>query len=246
MKLIETLTSEQKLQLLSGNVVGIFPSMVLSTDVFYDALYDMCLGYYMSRSGEKTISPAYTKIINLIKENQASSNTAEELIGKLVRGKFLDKWKRIYSALVSEEYNALNNYDFTSHREGNNTDTTEYDTAVVDDGKVGIKEVVSRTSNDINKVYGFNSTEPVGDTSFNEDGTQTTEGKADDNTTHNTSTKTGTDTKTFGLDETISKSGREGSGADLIEKEIKLRIRNTFFDIVYSDIDSIATLQIYI
>ena len=33
---------------------------------------------------------------------------------------------------------------------------------------------------------------------------------------------------------------------DLIQKELDLRNKNLFFDIVYADIDSVATLQIYI
>lgn len=342
MKLRETLTKQQTIDLLSGNVVGIFPSMILSEDAFYGKLYELCLGYYTARSGEKTISMTYERFISLIKENPEINKSPEELIGALIRGKFLDKWNRVYDVLITSQYDALNNrestedktgnnqnkdthnttkakegnntdvmtydtengrkgtntdvmtYDTESGKQGTNTDTTTFDTNVEDNGKTGTSETTTRNVTDENNVYGFNSSSAVGDTNSTETTSETIVGEADKNTSHNLQTKTGTESKEFDIDETITKtgteskeigidetvkktgtdsraigisesethtgtdttditiseklvkSGRDGSGAELITEELNLRNTQLFFDIIYADIDSIATLQIYI
>lgn len=278
MKLVETLTKQQTIDLLSGNVVGIFPSMILSEDAFYGKLYELCLGYYTARSGEKTISMTYERFISFIKENPEIDKSPEELIGALIRGKFLDKWNRVYDVLITSQYDALNNREITEDKTGNNqnkdthnttkakqgtnSDITTYDTNVEDNGKTSMSETTTRNVEDANDVYGFNSSTPVGDSYSNETTSETVVGEADKNTTHNIQTKTGTENKQFGIDEsethtgtdttdiTISeklvRSGRDGSGAELITEELNLRNTQLFFDIIYADIDSIATLQIYI
>ena len=263
----------------NGEVVGIFPSMILSNDKFYSKLYDLCFGYYMQRSGEKTISLTYDRLLQLVNEKiYTTTETAESLIGKLIRGKFIEKWNRVYDVLISEQYNALQNQDFTEQKTGNNqnidtynstkakqgtnTDTTTYDTNVEDNGKRGTSETTTRSAEDYNNVYGFNSTSPVGDTLLNETTSETIVGEADKNTSHNIQTKTGTEAKQFGInesenhtgtdttdisiDENVNRSGRNVSGAELINEELNLRNTQLFFDIIYSDIDSIATLKIYI
>lgn len=279
MKLRETLTTGQIIKMFKGEVVGIFPSMILSNDKFYSKLYDLCFGYYMQRSGEKTISLTYERLLQLVSEKiYTTTETAENLIGKLIRGKFIEKWNRVYDVLISEQYNALQNHDFTEQKTGNNqnidtynstkakqgtnTDTTTYDTNVEDNGKRGTSETTTRSAEDYNNVYGFNSTSPVGDTISNETTSETIVGEADKNTSHNIQTKKGTEAKQFGInesenhtgtdttdisiDENLNRSGRNVSGAELINEELNLRNTQLFFDIIYSDIDSIATLKIYI
>ena len=278
MKLRETLTRQQTIDLISGNVVGIFPSMILSEDAFYSKLYELCLGYYTERSGEKTISITYERFITFINDNPEINKTPEELIGDLIRGKFLDKWNRVYDVLITSQYDALNNresveektgnnqnkdtHNTTKSKQGTNSDITTFDTNVEDNGKTGTNETTTRNVEDANDVYGFNSSSPVGDTYSNEITSETIIGDADKNTSHNIRTKTGTENKQFGINESenhtgtdttditinenIIKRGRDGSGAELITEELNLRNTQLFFDIIYSDIDSIATIQIYI
>lgn len=278
MKLFETLTHGQIIKMFNGEVVGFFPYMILSNDKFYSKLYDLCFGYYMQRSGEKTISLTYERLLQLANEKYTLTETAESLIGKLIRGKFIEKWNRVYDVLISEQYNALQNQDFTEKKTGNNknvdtynstkakqgtnTDTTTYDTNVEDNGNTGTSETTTRSVEDSNDVYGFNSSTPVGDTISNETTSETIVGEADKNTSHNIQTKTGTEAKQFGInesenhtgtdttdisiDENVNRSGRNVSGAELINEELNLRNTQLFFDIIYSDIDSIATLKIYI
>lgn len=302
MKLIDTLSTKDKIDLLNGTVVGIFPTMVLSTDAFYNKLYELCLGYYMQRSGAKTISLTYNRFIEFVNEHggyepfassdadnfatvngaevyvKKDADTPESFMGKLIRGKFLEKWNRIYEVLISEQYNALLNresedkrtasnqnkdtHDTTIGKTGTNTDTTTFDTNVEDNGNTGTHEKTTRSVDNTNDIYGFNSTSPVGDSVSNEAVDETIVGDKELNTNHNLQTKTGTESKVFGIaesethtgtdttditiDESVIKTGRYGVGADLVTKELNLRNTQIFFDIIYADIDSIATLQIYI
>lgn len=246
MKLIDSLNSQQKVEILSGQVVGFFPYMVLSQDAFYEHLYELCLGYYFQRSGEKQISVTYEKFKMLTEENSNITKSAEQLLGELIRGKFIDKWTRLYNSLVTEKYNVLLSNEITKTKEANNSDNVTFNTSVEDNGSTSSKETISRTTDNDDDVFGFNSSSPVGDTKSKETVEETTEGSADDNTTHNVQTKTGTENRALGVDETESISGRNVSGADMIEKELDLRTKHLFFDIIYRDIDSIATLQIYI
>lgn len=246
MKLIETLTKQDKIDLMTGGVVGIFPTMVLSTDIFFSSLADICLGYYTARSGEKTISPTYDKFREFIEEESITETTAEALMGKLIRGKYIDKWNRIYSALVASNYNVLDEKTFNESKKGNNSDKITYDTVTQDDGKTATNETTTRNSDDDNGVFGFNSNSPVGSDTTSSTSTETVVGEADKNTSENTRTKTGTDTKDITVDESIEHTGRETSAAKLIGDEISLRDRQNFFDIIYRDIDDIATIKIYI
>lgn len=276
MKLWETLTSQQKNDLLLGNAVGFFPYLVLSNDEYYDKLYDLCLGYYTLRSGEKTISPFYDKLLSNV--SSVDGKSVEEIIGSFIRSKFIDKWNRIYEALVKSQYNVLDDRDFTETKTGtnqnkdthnitdtksaNNADTTIYDTNIEDNGKVGVHEVLIRNNENKNDVYGYNANYPVGDDVSNELVNEINISDKEKNTTFNSQkkngtdtinhtvdesvTKTGTDTTDITINETIKNSGREISGSKLISDELNLRNTQIFFDIIYADIDSIIALAIYI
>ena len=112
MKLLETLSNEEKISLLNGNVVGIFNNLILEGDSFYNKKYDLCLGYYFNRSGEKRISSMYEKILeiknNISTENDefqpmnANFGILPELEGKKIR----DKRER-YSKLAERSLKKL-------------------------------------------------------------------------------------------------------------------------------------------
>ena len=277
MKLLETLTNQQQIDMLNGQIVGIFPTMISPSDLFYSKAKDICLGYYTNRSGCKNISRTFKTYIELTEMNPSITKSADEIIGEVIRGKFIDKWNRIYNILVKEQYDVLNNQDIKTiktgqnkrvdgynssvGKKGNNTDVTTYDTNVEDNGKKGTNETVKRNANDMSDVYGFNSPQPIHDSFSTNIESETVVGEADKNTTHNKQTKTGSETKVFGLNETEihngsdtrdttinetdSVIGRDKSGAKLVKEELNLRNTEIFFDIIYRDIDSIATLQIY-
>ena len=317
MKMKETLTASEKNDLFfNSEVVGIFKSLLLPTDTFHDLAYPMCLSYYTVRSANKTVSPIYEQMIEFakesgtVKESEYINFVNSKLASNIIRPKFIEKWNRVYDTLITKQYDVLKGFEHTEHKDGNNSDTTTYDTSVgkngdnsdtvtyntqngrsgtnsdtmtyntntEDNGKTGTKETTTTNRENSADVYGFNSSSPVGDNTEAENATETVIGNADDNTSHNiqtktgtekkdysikenltktgtdtkkltiseTENKTGTDTKIFVIDEDVTKSGRNNTGAELIEAELNLRNTQIFFDIVFKDIDSVATIPIYI
>lgn len=259
---------------------GVWKYIVLQTDPWYEKYAkSMSIGWYLQHSWFKTLSPFF-EIASAEYDLDPVAVDPEELyeaVGTTIRDKFYVKWNKLYEALFTAEYNVLDDnsystvktgndtdtttYDITDTKEGNNTDTTTHDVTVIDDGKTGTNETVTRNTENSSDVYGFNSSAPVGDTYDNNVTSETTVGDADSNTQYNKNTKTGTESKTFGIDETakkqgtetktfgvnetVTKSGRNVSGADLIDTEVEMRNKQIFFDIVYRDVDSILTLSIY-
>ena len=155
MKLIDTLTAQQKLDMLNGNYVGIFPTMFVDTDEFYSTLSQICFGYYMEHSGSKTISPSYERLIEMAKTAEGLTETAEQLLGKYIRGKYINKWRRVYDALVFKSYDPLNDYERVESKYGDNFNKTTYDTNVVNDGNSSMSEKTVRDVETGDDVYGF-------------------------------------------------------------------------------------------
>lgn len=246
MKIIETLTNQQKIDMLSGEIVGFFPSMIINTDTFFEMLPELCLGYYTYRSGEKIVSPTYEKIKSIVESDENSNMTLDQVLGRLIRNKYLDKWNRVYRALVEEQYNPANDYESTRKRTGKNTDETLYDTTVEDNGNTSTNETITRNISNSDEIYGFNSEVAVPTEDSSEISSETTEAEADKNTTHNKQVKSGTDTNTYNIDETSTITGRNRNASSNIQRELELRNKQTFFDVIYGDIDSIVALSIYL
>lgn len=246
MKLFDLLTQENKLALLNGEVIGFFPYIFVDSDAYYDKLQELCFGYYVYRSGYKSISPTYRRLIEMSNDNPTLVKSADEMLGNLIRAKYVEKWNRVYNVLLNSNYNPLDNYDFIDTKNANNSDTITYDTNVVDNGRSNTDESVTRSNNTADNIYAFNSETPVGDSTGEEISVERTIANADKNTTHNTQIKTGTEGRDIGINETNTRKGRDGIGAKLIQSELDMRSKQIFFDIVYKDIDSIATLKIYI
>lgn len=278
MKMIDTLTTQEKISMLNGNSVGIFNKLIIEGDAFYTEKNSMCANYYVGHSGSKTVSPVFERVTELVNENQSSfTDTPSDIIAGMIRSKFLEKWSKVYNSLKAE-YNPLKEYEHTEEKDGENTDTTEYDSSVTKSGEnsdtitydtetttvedIETNEVKSVTRENSNDIYGFNSQSSVGDSESNESSEETLTRDPEENITHNEQTKTGTDTKaividetetksgkdtkTFEIDETIDKYGRETVASKLLNYEIDFRTKQIFYDIVFRDIDSIATIYIYI
>ena len=276
MKIIETLTLEDKINLLNGSTVGFFSNLILSTDSFFSQAYNLCLGYYMNNSSNKTVSPIYENILNLITENSINKSV-NDIVAQMLRGKFIDKWERYYNALINENYeiledmvkketsnytkNEVNNYTKNETSNYAKNETKTYNNTINENGKTNTDMTTSSTNEKNNDVYGFNSTAPVGsDLNYGTD-TENVKGDKEKNTTENVKQKTGSDTNgTTGNDEkgttgnddkdttkneTISRTGRNTSAQDLLQKELDFRSKNLFFNIVFRDIDSIIALEIY-
>ena len=114
---------------------------------------------------------------------------------------------------------------------------------------ISVNESISKTGTDTT-VKDLNETEKKTGTDTKNMSVNETDSKTGTETKNFTVSendiKTGTETKNFTIDETFSKSGRNVAGADLIQAEIEMRVKQIFFDIVYRDIDSVATIPLYI
>lgn len=245
MKILEMLSEQERTQLLDGTTVGFFENLLVPTDSFYDSLYDICLGYFISHSGCKTVSPTVEKLMYLT-NSEVITPTINATLSTIIRNKFIDKWERIYNALIVEQYNVLDNKTYTETKTGDNTDTINYNSTVEDDGNTGTNVTTSTTNENNSDVFGFNSSTAVGSDVDSGTNTETVIGDKESNTSHNIRTKGGNDSKTLTINETHNTSGRDVSAPELIKKELNFRNSTTFFDIVYNDIDSITALQIYI
>lgn len=239
MKLIETLTSQQITQMVNGSVVGIFTNLFIQSDPFHSKANDMCINYYLNRSGQKTITPYFKVLID-------TAEDADSIIARMIRSKFIEKWNRTYDVLLTQQYNPLDNYEFLENRKVDDETTDEGSSTVEDNGKTGTRETTTTSRTISDDVYGFNSVNPVGDTKSTEDVSDTVIGLPDENTNYNKRDEENNNKRIVDRTEDITKNGRDVTGAENLSKELNFRNMQNFFDIVFTDIDSIATLQIYI
>lgn len=276
MLLKETLTPQQKIELFSGNATGIFKHLFVDGNPLYVMSEQLSIGYYIYHSPNKQISRTYSETIDFIKENPSITQSADEIMARIISGRFMDKWLRIESTL-RDSYNPLDSISITESKEAGNTETKTYGTVVTtggqdtdtlrkegtitDDGNTGTDETVIYSRSIDSGVYGFNSSNAVPSDSDSESSSETTTGSAETNTSHNqrttdethtttrekgsTESKTGEDTLSLDVDETTHTSGRKTSGAELVQAEIDVRKLNILFDIIYTDLDSVLTLQVY-
>lgn len=231
---------------------------------------------------DEAMSAIFWAISSLIDEDifQMYNQTCGPLAKfRVIAAKYGDKWRKYYEYLINQQdaYNPLDDssynetrtgdntdtttYDITQGKIGTNRDTTTYDTETEDNGNAGTSETTTRTSDESNDIYGFNSASPVGDKTAKVETSETTTGSAEANTTHNqrthkgtdtrdttldhTETKSGTDTKKFTVNETISRNGRNATGAELLQKELDFRSKNLFYNMVFDDMDRELCIQIY-
>lgn len=200
------------------------------------------LDYYYGRSGDKYVAPIYNKFLEL---SDGDCDMVNSALAELLLNKYSVKWLRIKEALLNSTYSPLTDYEHTETKSGTTNDTTKYGSSVANEGKVSSKETTSRSVENDTSTYGFNSSLSVPTSESSGTVSETVTGNADDNTSESTSTKSGTDTKDNTYSETIEQSGRKESGAELITKELDVRSRNIYLDIIYKDIDSMIALSIY-
>lgn len=241
MKLYETLTEADYESMFTGKAVALFKEIFTNADAYFSKVGRACADYYLNRSGNKTISPFY----EILYERKSTTVNPENVIGKTIRSKFIDKWNRIYTMLDSTDYNAL---DEMSIKESG-IKTEEGITTVETNGNESLKVASEiKTTNNATSdkgVYGFNSADIVGTDTINNSGVTTVTG--DKNKNESTSTRENTNTANTSSNESNSytKTGRNTSGSDLLRKELEFRNDNLFFNIVFADIDSVAVQNIY-
>lgn len=177
--------------------------------------------YYIGHSGNKIISP----LIEVTFKNGVTVENVNK-IKNIILSKFSRKWRKIYESLYTTEYDAVSNYSMNEVRTPDLTDVMNFDKDVT--------RTVSQGGNA--SIYAFNSSSPTPKNNANVTITENEKNALNKN--KNTLTKTGS--------ETINRKGFSGvTPQSLIEDEIKLRVKYNIIDIMFSDIDTILTLNIY-
>ena len=199
MKIIETLTEAEKLSLLQGVSAGIFDTISIVDDDYFDIISEICTGYYFARSGNKTVTPYYMNIYSITK----SLKDTNEIMGTIIRDKFRDKWNNIYNSLYTK-YSPIEDYsrnerktfdttysknDITEEDATNTDDIQKYTNSVInnlDTEKINYKNTET-VLNDITvkSVWGFNSVDAVDSDKSVNNNKVTSERLADENKTEN-------------------------------------------------------------
>ena len=244
MKLYETLTDNEWVTLLeNGESVSFFEWLINYEPLFINELPQICTEYFVGRSGSKTISPFYRRLIE--QKDKGVDIEIHRTIADVLGNKFMKKWNRIYDSLTNISYNPLDEKVYTKNYNGSRDDVTTYDTNVVNDSNFARKETSTTNEGSQNETWGFNSVNSVPREKDTVDTTNTTESNSTDNTDHSTEVKTGSDSIHNSYSNSETMSGRDSSPTQLVSKEISFRDRVIFFDIVMADIDSIVTIPIY-
>lgn len=241
MKLLETLTDSDYTKMFAGTPTALFSEIFYPEDVFYSKVGRACSEYYTNHSGNKNISPFYEILI----EKQSATIIPENVLGRTIRSKFIDKWNKLYNLIETQTYNVLDGYTdaesviSTEKEKVNNhvsgTRGTETSTDIT----------TTNSTNSDNTIYGFNSATPVGDTGGSTSGSTNVKGIGNSNTEDVTTSETADRTSDKSDTYTKTKSGRDKTASELISEEIDFRNYRIFFNIVYNDIDSLVTQPTY-
>lgn len=251
------------------------PSISLPWDVEPTALD---LQYHGNHSGLKLVSPLVRGMMN----NNRLTETNKTVLAQTIFSIYGRSWVKLWNAMTAD-YNPISNYDMTEKytENGNNTETGETGTiithgetvtnagTVTNTGTVTTNEEVTHgetigtTGENVQNIFGFNSSSEVptdtatgsqNETHGGKDNTDTTETRNLSTGNNTTETHGGTD-KTDGTSEMktvhditheLARSGNIGvtTSQQMIESEIELRKKN-FFDSVFADIDRVLTIATY-
>lgn len=205
---------------LTDGIFQHFPSTVPWESVMNDNLNLLYVG---THSGEKYITSFVENYLDVTGHiTTAGLNTLASAISSL----FGYNWDKLYAAVVSSDYDPIENYRMTE----DGTDTTQRGTTSTTLQNSADNFGTSTTSSSI---YGYNSGSPTPDSS------QTTNTSTNTNI-HGAEDMGGTDTHH------LTRKGNIGvtTSQQMIDSEIKLREYNFWLQ-VFRDIDSILCLKVY-
>lgn len=228
-------------ELLEMRSVGIFEYFSDFASAYGGVLNDffadtsMAIDYYLNYSGKKKISNLFMSAINIYDEGY-SRESPSFVIANVTWLKYNDKWRKILEAFYNN-YSIDDEFSTERKREANNVD----DIITSSDGETNTNVETHMQTRNADSVYGYNSTVAVPQSTFSSD----VSGDADENHEKVVNSNSATETKTMGRDETETYSGRHNSMPDIIEKEIKFRDKRILWNIIFDDIDSVATIGMY-
>lgn len=183
----------------------------------------------LEHSGDKIISGYYNKLIEL--EDDETISDGLLVVATNIVNTYADKWNKLYSALVSSDYDPLENYNM---EQVETPDITREKTT-----DVKTKMVTSSSGDSSSGVYGFNSATSVPSTENEASTTVTVEGDNDDNVSHDVDTETGT--------RELTRHGNIGvtTSQQMLESEIKLRNNYNFTQMILKDVSQILCISVY-
>jgi hypothetical protein len=198
--------------------------------------------YHGNHSGRKYISPLVTSLVDWTTDPPSIDSADIAILATVIKSMFSTNWTNLWNRFTTV-YDPLINYDIKEELTKTDTNTG----TVTDAGTVGHGQITTTVSeNDATgeaNVFGFNSATavPSDTTTVSNDSTITATNSGTD-TTGNTTTNDL-------MSESESTLRRYGdmsvrSTQDILNGEFKLwQIK--FFDIVFSDVDSVLTTQVY-
>lgn len=197
----------------------------------------MWLNYLYNHSGQKEESP-------LLKNYVFHNTPFLETLNDILSVNFLDKWTRLHDALILE-YGVIDNYNRVEDTEINTTggSTTTDESSSSD--------IMSGGHNTSNEYTNNHQTSSYDSDVYVDDNADTSSNN--ENFTYNDETKTTTsssETESENSNNVITHSVITGNigvttSQQMLISEIELRKYN-IIDTIYSDIDSILTLAVYI
>ena len=243
MKVIESLTFDQKNLILQGEPTGIFLSMINSTDNYYTIRGQICQYYYLTHSPQKTITPVIDVMDKIIIETSQNIDKFA-LLGEQIGNRFRRKWTRTYT-MLGLDYEFLYDEEHTITKNGDHNILKIYDSQNETDENRNSKETTTSTNSIDNDIYGFNSVTAVGADTTAENGTEIREGLFEDNHTKNVRKNSGRDNDIHQINDTETYMGRNKPISELIDKEIYFRNQHEFIEMVCRDINTIFTINVY-
>lgn len=194
-----------------------------------DLALDLDVKLYLEHSGSKKLSPYYLRLLAL--KEQDESIDVLSYIAKNVIMTYVDKWNKLYNAVIDSDYAPLDNYNMEQ--------VETPDITREKDVEVNTKMKTTTSGDSTSSVHGFNSVVAVPSTE-NEAGSEVeVEGTSDDNNSHEVESETGT--------RTLTRRGNIGvtTSQQMLESEIKLRSDYNFIKALLDDVSEIICLSVY-
>lgn len=209
------------------SISGIYKMEFIPSSKYAWYTHTLDFEYIYSHSGDKLISPFVEKLLD--NDNNLSETNLEK-IANVIKNKFVDKWNKLFNALVEVGYNPIDNYNMNEVETPNIERTSHVET--------NTNITTSGEGDNNSKVYAFNSDNAIPSNEGHAETSQTSSGSVDDNYSDRTENETGT--------RELVRSGNIGvtTTQQMLQQEIEIKKQN-IYNIIYEDVDSLLCLDIY-
>lgn len=227
-KLIETLTDDEKIEILNKGVVGGVFKKISEEETSFKEQFDwnnICIQYYFSRSGQKYVVPSYVYLLEKL--------GSVDIFAVMLLNKYRDKWDRIFIDLTQQyEILADNEYTDTENITDSTTGTSTRENTTADTGTVTDSKLETAS------VWAYNSAEAI----------PSEKAVSSDTNTRDTQSKVnGSDEhfENFIRSKTFTHKGRNKPSSEILQSDIDFYVNNVFLETMLADIDEMLCLQIF-